>query len=227
MKGIVTFILLFVSIGAFCQRNEVLKAFEKYHINRTAIDSLTVHAELRFNFDLTTTIITEGSEKVYRARHDARKTGDSAWTLLTVNNGSASHLDKSTFDKQHNSKIPNLMPDTSSYKIIKDDGKELVVGYKYDPASMIDDNKFMTACQVKLFFDAASGKLLRSEGSIDSPFKIKMFRANYMASTTTYQWEPNTQFYLPLKEEVSINLSILGKAVDMITTNEYSNFQQP
>lgn len=222
-----TIIMLTYSVTAFCQRSEMLKAFEKYHIDVVPIDSLTSHNELRFNFDLTTRIVTESSEKIYKSSHDATKTGYSAWDLQTVNGGPSSGIDRNTFEKQHNGKIPSLMPDTSTYKIVKDDGKELVVSYQYDPNSMINDNKFMKAALVKLFFDATTGKLLRSEGGIDKSFKIKMFKANYMTSAVSYQFNEAIRRYLPVREEVSINLNILGRAIDMITTNDYSNYRQP
>ncbi|MBV4355873.1 hypothetical protein [Pinibacter aurantiacus] len=224
---IISCLMLSFTVHAFCQRAAVESAFDKYHINRIAIDSLTQHNELRFNFDLITTIVTESSQKIYKAHHDASKTGEEAWALQSVNNGNPSGSDRSTFKKQHDQHIPALKPDTSTFKLVKDDGKELVVSFQYDQTSMIDDNKFMKDCLVKLFFDATTGKLLRSEGSITNSFKIKMFKANYLASTVIYQYNEVIERYLPLKEEVSINLNILGSAVDMITTNEYSNYQQP
>jgi|GEM_PF-1296957 len=219
--------ILLSALNGFCQRTEVLKVFEKYHIDPTPVDSLTRHNEQQFSFDLKTSIVTDGKEKVYLAQHDARKASDSAWILNTVNGGSPSRADRSNFDKQHSAKIPPLMPDYNTYKIVKDDGKELVISFQYDPNSMIDDNKFMKASIVKLFFDVSQARLLRSESTIDSPFKIKMFKANYMASTITYQLDTSVQRYLPQKEEVAINLNLLGQKVDMITVNEYSNYQHP
>lgn len=222
-----TWAMLLIACNVFSQRDAVLKAFEKYRIDPTSIDSLTQRHELRFNFDLTTVIVTEGNEKVYKAQHDAGKTGDSAWALKTVNNSDPSGLDHSTFRKQHSEKIPPPLPDNNTFRIIKDDGKSLIISYQYDPASLIDDNKFMQHCTMVLFFDAASGKLLRAEGSIEKSFKIKMFKANYLSSTVTYQYNETIKRYLPLKEEISINLNLLGRAVDMITTNEYSNYRLP
>lgn len=223
---LISLILALMAVSGFCQRPDVLAAFKKYKIDPVTIDSLTAHNELRLSFDLVTTIVTESNEKVYKANHVAGNASDSGWHLQTVNNGTPSALDRNTFQKQHNGNIPALMPDTSTYKIVKDDGKELVISFQYDPASMVADNKFMKNAVVKLFFDAPQGRLLRSEGGIDKAFKIKMFKANYMTSTVSYQYQPTIGRYLPQKEEVSVNLSLLGQAVDMITTNAYSNYKE-
>lgn len=199
----------------------VLQELEKYHINISSINSLTSHPERQFNFKLKTTIVTESNVKAYEAQHYTGKGKDSTWVLMKVNNSDPSAADRAAFEKLYTNQAPPLLIDTSTLQLLKNDGKDLVISYRYDPALMTDANRFMEACVIKLFIDTVNGRL-RAEGNIEKPFKIKMLKANYLSSTTTYVYDKTTKGYLLQKEEVSINLKILGRDIDMITTNEYS-----
>jgi hypothetical protein len=221
-----TLLALCCAMPCFSQRADVLKAFSKYKIAAAAIDSLNEHYYLHYSFDLKTSIVTEGSEKVYAAQHDLSKPEDARWVLNTVNGGNPSKLDLNTFKKQHAEKIPPPKPDNNSYKIVKDDGKELVISFQYDPASLVSDNEFMGACEITLYFNAEAGRLVKSEAKISESFKIKMFKAEGLHSNVSYQYMEDDKRYLPVKEEVSIVLKLLGREFEMITINEYSNYRK-
>ncbi len=221
-----TALSLLLASPVFCQREDVLKAYSKYKIDQPAVDSLHEHYFERYSFNLKTTIVTEGTEKVYQAKHDPSLPAGSQWVLVTVNGGNPSRLDLNTFNKTHSDKIPPPRPDFNTFKVVKDEGGELVISYQYDPASLIQDNDFMKYCVVKLFFSTQTGRLQKMESEIHDTFKIKMFKADHMNSSVTYQYDETEKRYLPLHEEVSIGLKLLGRPLEMITINDYSNYKK-
>ncbi|MGE7777198.1 hypothetical protein ACQKLP_20940 [Chitinophaga sp. NPDC101104] len=225
-KSIFVSLGLCLTLAATAQRAVVLEAYRKYKIDITAADSVAAHAFLHYAFDLHTSIVTEGTEKNYIARHDPSAPEGAQWMLKSVNGGAPSRLDLNTFKKQHSEKIPAPRPDTATFNIVKDDGRELVVSYHYDPASLVPDNEFMKACIITLTFNATTGRLKKSEAEIAETFRIKMFKGDHMSSSVTYQFMDDLKRYVPLREEVSINLKVLGKPLEMITVNEYTNYQR-
>lgn len=225
-KSVFVSLGLCLSIAGFAQRAEVEKAYAKYNIDQVAADSIAAHSFLNYAFDLKTSIVTEGTEKTYISRHDPSAPEDAQWMLKSVNGGAPSRLDLNTFKKQHSEKIPAPRPDNSTFSIVKDDGKDLVVSYHYDPASLASDNEFLKACLVTLTFNAKTGRITKSEAEISETFKIKMFKGDHMSSSVTYRYMDDLKRYVPLREEVSVSLKILGKPLEMITVNEYANYQR-
>lgn len=220
MRKMIGAFCLLLTVAGYAQQEAVLQAFSKYKIDRVAIDSLNVHSYLAYPFSLTTTIVTDASKKEYTADYDPTKPAEDRWLLNTVNGSSPSKADRKTFDKLHSEKIPPLRPDSTTFQVLKDDGKELVVSCRYDPASMIDDNHFMEGALLTLYFNE-HGILTHSTGEIAQPFKIKMFRGQSLRSNTTYKYIAADKKYLPLKEEINVQLRILAKPIEMLTVNEY------
>ena len=219
-------LVIFWPVALFGQKADILKAFEKYGIHQASVDSLNEHHYLHYSFNLKTTVVTTGSEKTYIAAYDPAKPEDARWALNSVNGGSPSRLDLNTFNKQHSEKIPPAIPDYNTGKVVRDDGKELVISYHYDPASLVADNGFMEACVVTLYFNAQTGRIIRAESEIAESFKVKMFKGDHLSTNTTYQYAEDRKRYLLLREEVSISLRILGRPVEMITINEYSGYKK-
>ncbi|WP_143305093.1 hypothetical protein [Chitinophaga vietnamensis] len=218
---------MLLSSAAFSQKSEARKALAKYKIDPHVLDQLSGRHTDGYAFDLKTTTVADGTQKVEIARHDPAKAKEAQWALVSVNGGHPSGDDQSAFRKAHGQHIPPQRPDSNTYKVVKDDGHELVISYQYDPASLVSDNAFLKQSQVKLFFNVQTGRLVRSESAITKPFKIKLFSGERMNSAASYVYMDKEQVYLPVHEEIAITLSLLGRSITMLTKNDYSGYRKP
>lgn len=224
--ALITFVLL-SSFTAFSQKSVVTAKLKTYKISPGIIDSFAVHHIDKYAYDLKSNLVLDGTEKVSVGRYDPSLAAEEQWKLISVNGSKPGKGDINTFEKTHNVHIPPPSPDSSSWKIVKEDAKGLVVSFQYLPSTLTEDNSFMADCVITLTFNTATGDLLKSESEIAKPFKIKMFNAKYMNTNATYVKAPDGNTFLPKHEEVTINLRMLGHPVEMVTINDYSNYKKP
>lgn len=223
--GGVVFLLLLAGGQLLGQKSTVQEAFRKYGLDAAAIlDSNAKANAARYAFTERSTLVIDATKKVSEAQFDPSLPAGQQWKLVTVNGGTPSAADQKLFNKQHNVVVPAPRPDDASYKLVQEDTGTLVISFYYDPASLIDDNKFLAQCPVTLYINTATRRLQRSEMISTKPFKVKMFKADYMNTNITYQYDEHRHEYLPLREEVTLNLKILGRLSETMTINEYSGY---
>ncbi len=212
---------------AFAQKATVLEVLKKYHVDTAFLDSNAQQNATRYSFDVKTTLVTDDKKKVSISKYDASQPEGQRWKLISVDGGMPGKTDLNTFRKQHSLNIPTPQADDNTYKIVKDEGGQLVITYSYDPNSLVDDNKFLADCPVTLYINTETSRLERSEMISTKPFKIKLIKADYMNTNFTYSYQEQFKEYLPLKEEVTLNLKLLGRLIETTTINEYSSYTRP
>ncbi len=218
--------LLIANSFVFAQKSAVIEAFNKYNISTIILDSNAKKNAESYAFTIKSTLVTEGQKKVSDGKYDPAKNGTDRWELTSVNGGSPSKKDRNAFNKEHNQQIPIAMANQDSYKVLKDDSDYLVVSYYYDTATLVPDNMFMKDFPVVLYINKKTGRLERSEVVSPEPFKVKIFKADYMNANTTFVYIEKTNQYLPLKEEITMSIRILGRSAEIITINEYSDYKK-
>lgn len=220
-------IISFFSITMFGQKAMVLDAFAKYNVD-TAILYLNARKNAsRYLFDIQNTVVTDENQQTKIGKHDPALPEEERWQLLSVNGKNPTNKQTELFRKSFDPHAPVTRPDESSYKVIKDDGKELVISYAVDQSQLTDENRFMTGFVTTLYIDCKNGRLLKSEMISPGPFKIKVFNADQMNSNISYLYMEAEKLYVPQKEEVLIDLKILGRTAETITTNVYTNYRNP
>jgi hypothetical protein len=217
--------ILFTGV-TFAQRSEVVKVFSKYQIDTAVLSVNSKQNSEAYFFDLTARVVTDGKEKVMVSKYDPTLSEDKRWILLTVNGKTPSKSDLKLFNKQHYSNIPPTRANENTYKVVKEDSNEIVISYRVDTASLIADNKFLGDCDASLYINTKTGRMEKSEIMSTGSFKIKMFNAEGMNSNTTFFYDETDKVYLPLKEEVSLTIKLLGKPLETITINEYTHYKR-
>ncbi|MEX6690567.1 hypothetical protein QTN47_23850 [Danxiaibacter flavus] len=210
----------------FAQKSAVIETFKKYNISTIILDSNAKQNAADYSYTVHATLITGGQKKVTEEKYHPAKNAAERWELVSVNGGAPSKTDKKLFNKEHNQQIPIAKPDSTSYRILKDDADYLIVSYHYDTSTLVADNNFMKDFPVTLYINKKNGRLERSEVISEEPFKVKVFKADYMMVNTTYIYIEKTDQYLPLQEETTMSIRILGRNAEIITSNEYSNYKK-
>lgn len=225
-KAVLVLFFLVIKFFVFAQKSAVIEAFKKYNISTIILDSNAKQNAADYSYTVQSTLITEGQKKVSEGKYAPTKNANERWELVSVNGGTPSKNDKKQFNKEHSQQIAIAKPDSNSYKILKDDSAYLIISYNYDTSTLIADNSFMKDFPVTLYINKKNGRLERSEVINQEPFKVKIFKADYMIVNTTYIYIEKTDQYLPLQEETTMSIRILGRNAEIITSNEYSNYKK-
>lgn len=217
---------VFIVSGAFAQKQAVLEAFAKYNIDTSILNLNARKNAEQYAFDVKTTTTIEDKQQVSIGKHDPALPEAEQWQLISWNDKAPSNKEVEQFRKTHDPNAPVATPDVQTYKVVQDDGSSLVISYQPDPASLVEDNKFLKGFVTTMYINLKTRRLERSETKSSGPFKIKIFNADMMNSNTSYVYIESQNEYLPLKEEVLIDLKILGRVAETITTMEYSSYKK-
>jgi len=227
MKNILFIIFtLIISVPGFAQKTAVLDAFAKYNIDTSVLNiNARMNAE-KYAFDVKTITTIEDKQQINIGKHDPTLPEGGQWLLISADGKNPSDKQVEQFRKAHDVNAPVAKPDEQTYKVVKDDGSSLVISYQPDEASLVEDNKFLKGFITTMYINAKTGRLERSETKSSGPFKIKIFNADQMNSNISYIYIDSQKEYLPLKEEVLIDLKIVGRTAETITTIEYSGYKK-
>ena len=221
--------LLFVIVGshAMAQKDVVLNTLAKYKIDESILDPKLRDKPTDISYDLKESVVTEGNEKITLAHYDATKAEDQRWTVISVDDQDPTSTEIKRFLKEHGKPpVPPVKIDDSSYKIDKEDANFLVISFKLDPASLVDDNAFLKDCRSFLTINLKTGKMVKAEGINEKPLKIKIFNVSKLNTYTEFDWIEADQRYLPKRDYINMIIKILGQDANTTTIFDYSNFKK-
>ncbi|RQO31130.1 hypothetical protein DBR32_10530 [Taibaiella sp. KBW10] len=209
----------------FGQKQAVLDAFSTHGLNPDILDQQSKQNPEGCSYDLKVTTSSSAKDKVVVAHHNAGKTGDERWEVLTVNGKTPGKGAIKTFRKEHGQAIrPTTGLDEATLKIEKQNEKELVVSYKMLPAEIPVEASFLKDCRVYLSIDLATKRLTQLQTLNEVPVKIKIFTAEKFDLTVTYRYDETLKKYFPVSEDLNLLIKLLGQLNRMETLSEYANF---
>jgi len=228
MKKILFFIALTISVSAFSQNEEVMKKLKEAGITGEVLSSNLKDSDAEYFYDVKITTVNSSETKVEECKFDPTKKIGERWILKTVDGGSPSKKDLKNFDKAHNTKQPNIngKVDESSWGIEKDDADYLVVSFKYDKTSLPKKYAFLGDCKGLAYFNKKSKSLEKAEFVNERPIKIKIFNVTKLDMAVYYFFNKEAQTYMIKKEDLDMQVKLLGQLVDINEKSEFSNYRK-
>jgi hypothetical protein len=224
-------VLAFLAIGslqAMAQKDVVLAALAKYKIDESTIldDKLRAKPE-DYAYDLKETVTTEGRQKIILAKYDPTKAETERWTVISEDDQDPTTTEIKRFKKEHGkAAVPPMKIDESTYKVDKEEGNNLTLTYKYDPASLVEDNAFIKDFRVYLTINTQTGKITKVENVNEKPLKIKTFNIPTLNTYSELTWSEADKRYMPKKDNTTMVIKLLGQEATTVTILEYSNFKK-
>ena len=216
-----------ISSSVFAQKSTIITAFLKHNIDTNILDPDIKQRPEDVSFDYKYTSIAAGKEKVTLAKFDATKNGDERWIVLSVNGDSPSATEISTYQKEHRKpKVPAAKTDTTTMKVEKENQDQLVISYKLDATTIPSEVSFLKDCRNYLTINLGTKKLEQLQMLSEKPVKIKIIKANKVDLNIKYIFDEKLNKYLPISEDLNIDVKFLGQVASMETISEYSNYSK-
>ena len=226
-KLVIQAFVLLMGSQAFAQKDAVVSVLGKYKLDESILDEKLRIKPTDYSYDLKETVATEGTEKVILAHYDASKAEEERWTVISSDDQDPSTAEIRRFKKEHaKPPYPPAKIDDSSYKIEKEENGLLVISFKLDPASLVQDNSFIKDCRSFLTIDTKTGKITKAESVNEKPLKVKSFNVPVLNSYSELTWNDAEQKYFPKKDNINMTIKLLGQEVPTTTIMEYSNFKK-
>lgn len=220
-------VLALASAQSIAQKSVVVTALAKHNLDESILDEKLRAKPDEYAYDLKETVSTQGKEKVILAHYDPSKSEGERWTVISEDDQDPTTTEIKRFKKEHGKPaVPVMKIDESTYKIEKEEGNNLVISYKFDPASLVEDNAFMKDCIAYLTIDLKSGKIIKAEAVNEKPLKVKTFNVPTLNTYSELTWSEADKRYLPKKDNITMAIKLLGQELMTTTIMEYSNFKK-
>lgn len=217
-----------ISISAFSQTEEVMKKLKEYNISSEVLSSNLKDADAEHFFDLKITTITDSDTKIEKGKFDPTKNIGERWMLLSVDGETPSKKDLKNFDKAHNTKLDDVngKVDENSWVIETDDDEYFVISFKYDKTSLPKKYTFLGDCKGLAYFNKKTARLEKAEFINEQPLKIKIFNVTKLDMVIYYFLNEEEHIYLVQKEDLEMQVKLLGQLVTIKEINEFSNYKK-
>lgn len=214
-----------MSTGLFAQKSAVRQVLLQHQVDTNILSPDIKQRPEDLSFDYKYTSIASGQKKTTLAKFDATKTGDERWVVLSVNGNTPSANEISTFRKEHRKPpVAGSKIDEASMKVEKETAGQLVISYKLDAATIPPEASFLKDCRNFLTINLESKRLEQLETLSEKPVKIKIIKANKVDVAIRYTYNEQEKRYLPLSEDMNIDVKFLGQEAPIETLSEYSNY---
>lgn len=228
MKTIITIILVSFTFSVFAQNEEALKKLEEYGVEEEMLMKNLKDADAEHYFKLKTTSITDTSTYTSLAEFDPSREIGKRWTLLEQNSKKPDEKTIKRYEKNYNEKKKDVNGkiDRSSWKILQDDGDLTVFGFRYDEKSLPKRYRFLSDCQGKLYYDKNKGRVTKAEYRNDGPTKVSIFKVDKLDMEVFYKWIEAENAYFIEREEVSMQIRVLGQSAESKEISEYMDYRK-
>jgi len=221
-------ILIFGHINLFAQMEIVEKRLSDLGIAEDFLTQNLKDSDAAHSFNLETTNISSTETKVEHAKFDPTKPIGERWILVDVNGQAPTKKELKQFDKAHNTKQEDINGevDDSSWKIVQDDEDYLAISYHLDPNTLPTKYKFLASCVGTAYINKKSKKLERAEYINNAPLKIKIFNVTKLDMKVYFHYNADEEVYFILKEEIDMEVKLLGQEVEILEKNEFSDYKK-
>ncbi|RLD26542.1 MAG: hypothetical protein DRI54_02670 [Bacteroidetes bacterium] len=228
MKKVFLIIAIITSINSFAQKDEVLAKLEAYNFSGELLAENLKDADADHSFNYKVTTITDTDSKVEEAKFDPTKPIGERWTLELVNGSVPSKKDQKNFDKAHNTKQDDINGevDDNAWGIYEDNDTYLVISFKYDKATLPKKYDFLGDCKGLAYFNKKTLRLEKAAFINEVPLKIKIFNVSRLDMEVDYQLNEEEQTYFIQKEEIEMDIHLLGELVKIKEINEFSDYKK-
>lgn len=233
MKKILLLTMTLLGSSIFAQtESEIIKSqLQKFGITNEVITDNLQHNSLDYAFTYTSTTktITSESESTFTevTTFDPTQPEGEQWTLVSRNDTPPTEEELSKFKKTHhsNEKIIEAKIDDSSWKLLPADDNYLKVTFRYDKKSLPGNYKFLKDCMGTLYFNKQKQELEKITYKNLGPTRFKIIKVTKLEMTVHYFKDDHGK-YLIDKEDILMDIMLLGQEGESIVTNTFSDYKK-
>lgn len=228
MKKVFLFIAITISFNSYAQKEEVMAKLEAYNFSGELLTENLKDADADHFYSLKTTTITDTDTKVEEAKFDPTKSIGDRWTLELVNGSLPTKKEQKNFDKAHNTKQDDINGevDNNAWGIYEDNDTYLVISFKYDKTTLPKKYDFLGDCKGLAYFNKKTLQLEKAAFINEVPLKIKIFNVSRLDMEVYYQFNEEEQTYFIQKEDIEMDIHLLGQLVKIKEINEFSDYKK-
>ena len=227
MKQFTLLLALLVSLSAMAQKSVVLDKLKEYQFSEDLLTENLKDADAQYYFNLKTTTVETDKTKIEDGEFDPTRPIGQRWKLLSVDGNTPSKKEVKKYNKAHNTtqNDVNGQLDDNAWKIEQDDANTLVISFKYDKSTLPKKYAFLGDCKGMAFFNKSTKKLEKAEFVNVGDLKIKIFNVTNLDMVVYYSPDDELAGLIE-KEELLMNVKLLGEIVEIKEINEYSNYKR-
>jgi len=227
MKQFTLLLALLVSLSAMAQKSVVLDKLKEYQFSEGLLTENLKDADAQYYFNLKTTTVETDKTKIEDGEFDPTRPIGQRWKLLSVDGNTPSKKEVKKYNKAHNTtqNDVNGQLDDNAWKIEQDDANTLVISFKYDKSTLPKKYAFLGDCKGMAFFNKSTKKLEKAEFVNVGDLKIKIFNVTNLDMVVYYSPDDELAGLIE-KEELLMNVKLLGEIVEIKEINEYSNYKR-
>lgn len=129
-------------------------------------------------------------------------------------------------DTNFNEEEINAKIDDSSWDVESDNSEYLVVTFKYNSSTLHWRYKFLTDIKGKAYLNKSTKQLEKVEYTNERTTKIKPFNVDKYLMVINYIYNETEKIYQVEKEEINMDVKVLGKSASTKHIFEYSNYRK-
>jgi len=229
VKIILAVTMLIVTVNhVSAQKKEVEKRLTEYGLSSDNV--FNSFGNDNSGYACTATFTEENSEGTteYVASYDPLKPKGSQWILKTVNGHTPAKRDLRKFNKAHNVVEDEMdaQIDENSFKIVKDDDHFLVIGMKYNEATLPHKYKFLGQCEAEMYIDKEARRLYKIRFYNQGDMKVKGFTVVKLDMIVEFMSDTTSVTYLVKDETIIMDAKILGQVVEINNRNNYYDYKK-
>jgi hypothetical protein len=227
LKHILLLFLISSTFFLHAQTDEIKKKLDAYRVSGELLTINLKDADAEHYFELSSSTNNGGEISTLESTFDPSKKIGQRWILKSVNGENPSGKEIRDFDKVHNTKKQDIngRVDERSWEIVKDDADSLILGFKYAKKTLPKKYDFLGDCQGLAYFNKKTGHLEKAEFVNDKPLKISLFNVINLDMLVLYKFHKDKGIYLIHKEELDMEVKLLGQLVSIKENNEYQNYR--
>ena len=228
MRTILLLLSITISSALFAQKSEILDKFKEYEFSVEFLNQGLKDANADHFFDAKITTVNGTETKIEEAKFDPKKKIGERWSLISVNGNVPTKKETKLFNKSYNTTEPDIngKVDENSWEIEKDDENYLVISFKYEKASLPKKYAFLGDCIGLAYFNKQTKKLEKAEFVNDKPLKIKILNVTKLDMVVLYSYDENEKIYLIQKEDLRMEVKLLGQIVNVNEITVFSNYKK-
>jgi len=227
MKSLFLLLTLFSSVNAFSQKAAIIDKLKEYEFSEDLLTENLKDADAEYYFKLKTTTISTTETKVENGEFDPSRPIGERWKLLSVNGNTPSKKEIKNYHKAHNTTDDDVngQLDDNAWKIENDDANSLVISFKYDKSTLPKKYSYLGDCKGMAYFNKNTKKLEKAEFVNVGDLKIKIFNVTHL-DMVVYYYPDDELSKLIQKEELLMDVKLLGELVEIKEISEYSEYKK-
>lgn len=228
MKYILLLCLIPGTLYVHAQTDEIKKLLDAYQVTGDLLTTNLKDADAEHYFELHSSTSNGGEISTYKSIFDPSKKVGQRWILKSVNGENPSAKDIRDYDKLHNTKKQDIngKVDERAWEIIKDDPDSLILAFKYAKKTLPKKYDFLGDCIGLAYFNKKTGHLEKAEFVNEEPIKISVFNVQNLDMVVLYKFHEEEGIYVIDKEELDMEVNLLGQQVSIREQNDYQNYRK-